>query len=59
MQVLIFLALQVQAEVRLEVHHPPHVEPLTSQLFTGSGPEERIVCVVHSSPKAALTWTRY
>lgn len=53
-----FSSTPVQAEVRLEVHHPPHVEPLTSQLFTGAGPEERILCVVHSSPKAALTWTR-
>jgi len=48
----------VAKEVRLEVHHAPHVEALSSQLFTGSGREEKLLCTVHSSPKAVVTWTR-
>jgi hypothetical protein len=48
----------VSKEVRLEVHHAPHVEPLGSQLVTGTGGEERIVCTVHSNPRAVVTWTR-
>ena len=36
----------------------PHVEPLSSELFSSSGGEEVILCTVHSSPKAVVSWTK-
>jgi len=48
----------VTKEVTLEVHHSPHVEDLTSQLLTGGGRQERVMCVLHSHPKATVKWTR-
>jgi len=45
-------------EVRLDVHHSPHVSPVTSSLLPGGGREEKLSCTVHSSPKAVVTWTK-
>jgi len=45
-------------EVKLEVHHAPKVEPLATELYTGLDLEEEIVCTVHSSPRAKVTWTK-
>jgi len=54
-----FSQLPESKEVRLEVHHAPHIEPLKSQLSSSDGrKEEKITCLVHSSPKAVVTWTK-
>ena len=41
-------------EVKLSVHHAPSVEDMVSTLHSGLGREERIECVVHSSPRAQV-----
>merc|ERR1711892_1384573 len=48
----------VTKEIRLEVHHSPKVEALDTALYTGINLEEVIVCTVHSSPRAKVTWTK-
>jgi len=48
----------VTKEIKLEVHHAPKVETLDTELYTGLHLEEEIVCTVHSSPRATVTWTR-
>merc|ERR1719336_916956 len=45
-------------EVKLTVHHAPAVEPLPAAVYTGLGRREEVVCVVHSSPRAEVTWTK-
>ena len=36
----------------------PAVEPLPAAVYTGLGRREEVVCVVHSSPRAEVTWTK-
>merc|ERR1711892_1193337 len=48
----------VRKEIKLEVHHAPKVEALDTTLYTGINLEEVIVCTVHSSPRAEVTWTK-
>lgn len=48
----------VRKEMKLEVHHAPKVEQLATELYTGVDLEEEIVCTVHSSPRAEVTWTK-
>eukprot|EP00090_Calanus_glacialis_P008370 TRINITY_DN16689_c0_g1_i3.p1 TRINITY_DN16689_c0_g1~~TRINITY_DN16689_c0_g1_i3.p1 ORF type:complete len:384 (+),score=85.09 TRINITY_DN16689_c0_g1_i3:212-1363(+) len=48
----------VTKEIKLEVHHAPKVEQLDTELYTGLHLEEEIVCTVHSSPRAQVTWTK-
>jgi len=45
-------------EVKLEVHHAPKVEPLSTVLYTGLDMEEEILCTVHSSPRAIVSWRK-
>jgi len=48
----------VRKEIKLEVHHVPKVEQLATELYTGLDLEEEIICTVHSSPRAEVTWTK-
>jgi len=48
----------VRKEIKLEVHHAPKVDQLATELYTGLDLEEEIVCTVHSSPRAEVTWTK-
>ena len=36
----------------------PKVEEVATEIFTGLDMEEEIVCTVHSSPSAEVTWTK-
>ena len=36
----------------------PKVDQLATELYTGLDLEEEIVCTVHSSPRAEVTWTK-
>jgi len=48
----------VSRHVKLEVHHIPKVVPLKTEIYSGLNLEEEIVCTVHSSPRAEVTWTK-
>jgi len=48
----------VTKEIKLTVHHAPAVEPLPEQIYSGLGLQEILTCVVHSSPRAEVIWTR-
>jgi len=48
----------VTAQIKLTVHHSPAVEPLVSEVYSGLGLEEELECVVHSSPRAVVLWSR-
>jgi len=48
----------VTREIKLTVHHAPAVEHLPQEIHTGLGAEETLTCVVHSSPRAEVIWTR-
>lgn len=48
----------VTREVKLSVHHAPSVEDMARTLHSGLGREESLECVVHSSPRAQVIWTK-
>eukprot|EP00095_Tigriopus_kingsejongensis_P003963 maker-scaffold79_size400133-snap-gene-3.18 protein:Tk03963 transcript:maker-scaffold79_size400133-snap-gene-3.18-mRNA-1 annotation:"neural cell adhesion molecule 1 isoform x1" len=42
--------------LKLDVQHPPEIDQDETFIHTGEGYETEIVCVIHSSPKAEVTW---
>ena len=54
--------LEAQCKCSLLTLHPspdaPAVEPLPAAVYTGLGRREEVVCVVHSSPRAEVSWTK-
>lgn len=49
----------VTAQIKLTVHHTPAVEPQSvSEVYSGLELKEKLECVVHSSPRAVVVWTR-
>ena len=42
----------------LSIVDAPKVEPLATYVYTGLDMEEEIVCTVHSSPRATVSWTK-
>lgn len=49
----------VTAQIKLTVHHTPAVEPQSvSEIYSGLDLKETLECVVHSSPRAVVVWTR-
>jgi len=46
----------VTAEIKLDVQHKPTVEQEQTFIHTGAGDQTEVVCVVHASPHAKVTW---
>uniref|UniRef100_A0A0K2T4S6 Uncharacterized protein n=1 Tax=Lepeophtheirus salmonis TaxID=72036 RepID=A0A0K2T4S6_LEPSM len=44
------------ANIKLDVQHAPEIEQEETFIHTGAGDETEVICIVHSSPKASLTW---
>ena len=42
----------------ISVTDPPAVEPMVTEIYSGLGLQEELDCVVHSSPRASVVWTR-
>jgi len=45
-----------QANLKLDVQHKPEIEQEETFIHTGEGDQTEVICVVHSSPKATVTW---
>ncbi|XP_023346513.1 neural cell adhesion molecule 1 [Eurytemora carolleeae] len=48
----------VTREVKLEVHHGPHIEIGEEFLHTAEGEEVRILCNIHCSPRCETGWSK-
>merc|ERR1712127_753588 len=48
----------VSKSVRLEVQYAPHISVEHPSIETGFGGAQELVCMVHSHPKAEVTWMR-
>lgn len=48
----------VTAEIKLDVQHKPTVEQEQTFIHTGAGDQTEVVCVVHASPHATVTWLK-
>jgi len=44
--------------VKLEIHYPPHLSVEHPSVETGPGETKHLLCIVHASPKAKVTWMR-
>ena len=40
----------------LHISDPPEIEQEETFIHTGEGDETEVICIVHSSPKAKVTW---
>jgi len=48
----------VTKEVKMEVHHAPHVELENEFIHTTAGEEVKVVCTVHCSPRCKIGWRK-
>lgn len=44
------------ANLKLDVQHKPEIEQEETFIHTGEGDETEVICIVHSSPRAEVTW---
>merc|ERR1712223_1924552 len=44
------------ANLKLDVQHKPEIEQEETFIHTGEGDQTEVICIVHSSPKAEITW---
>jgi len=44
------------AEIKLDVEHRPEIDQEETFVHTREGDQTEVICVVHSSPKANVTW---
>lgn len=44
------------ANLKLDVQHKPEIEQEETFIHTGEGDQTEVICIVHSSPRAEVTW---
>jgi len=45
-----------RANLKLDVQHSPEIEQEETFIHTGAGDNTEVTCIVHSSPRAEVTW---